>query len=83
MNSKMKLIGKVIVICSIVGFAVERFSQVLSALLAKVICGDRYMQPINGGIGDLSCGFNTDMYLTASLVLSLIIGLVLIFSKNE
>lgn len=83
MNIKKKSIGKIIVICSILGFAAERFSRAPSTLLAKVICGDRYMQPVSGVIGDPSCGFNADMYLTAFLALTLVIGLVLLLSKSE
>jgi len=44
-------------------------------------CGDDYLQPINGVMGDQSCGFNSDMYLA---VLSLVlIGIWLVISLNK
>ncbi|MBT5795668.1 MAG: hypothetical protein HOI10_12505 [Deltaproteobacteria bacterium] len=42
------------------------------------MCGDLYLRPVNGILGDLSCGFNADMHFTALMFLVLITGIALI-----
>ena len=41
---------------------IERLTFVFSSGLAKVICGERYMRPHDGIIGEHSCGFDADVY---------------------
>jgi len=49
----------------------------LSNMIGKSLCGDRYLQLIDGVLSEQSCGFNTDMHLTALLLLALIVGILL------
>ena len=63
---------------------VDRFSNIISTTLGKMICDDTYMRAVEGVAGDCSCGFNTDMYLTAVLFLWMLLGVALyLFSKRE
>ncbi len=59
-------------------FLIDRFSSVVSTALAELICKDKFMQPVDGVVGDVSCGFNADMYLALILVLVLFAGFVLL-----
>ena len=72
-------VGFVLVFTSIIAFLVDRFTHVLSDILGKSICHEQYMQPVGGVVGDMSCGFNMDMYLAAGLFLLCLAGVVLIF----
>ena len=79
-----KGIGISLMIASIMMWMIDRFTQVISSFLGEIYCEDRYMKPVDGIVGDLSCGFNTDMYLAASLFVLFLIGiLLLIFAKRE
>jgi hypothetical protein len=63
---------------------VDRFSHIVSTTMGQMICGDTYMKAVDGVVGDCSCGFNTDMYLTAILFALMLIGVILyLFSKRE
>ena len=70
-------IGIIIIISVLTIWIVDRTTESVSTVLGKLICGDRYMQPVSGIVGDLSCGFNIDMYLTLILTIVLILGIVL------
>ena len=60
---------------------IERLTLVFSSGLAKVICGERYMQPHDGIIGEHSCGFDADVYFIAVLIMLITASmLVLLFS---
>jgi len=74
----MQLTGIILIAASLALFMVERLSQALSSLLGKKLCGDRYLQAVDGVVGDASCGFNMDMYLTTGLEISLSIGVILL-----
>ncbi len=77
--------GVTIIFLSVLIFTIERLTQSISTLLGKIICGDRYLQPVNGVVGDMSCGFNIDIYLTSMLLGIIVNGviLVLILRKNN
>ena len=63
---------------------VDRFSHIVSTALGQMICGDTYMKAVDGVVGDCSCGFNTDMYLTAVLFVLMLLGFVLyLYFKSE
>ena len=63
---------------------VDRFNHIVSTTMGQMICGDTYMKAVDGVVGDCSCGFNTDMYLTAILFVLMLIGVILyLFSKRE
>ncbi len=40
------------------------------------------MQPVDGIVGDVSCGFNADMYLVVFLIITLLTGTILVISKK-
>ena len=61
----------------------DRLTHFVSTVLGKMICGDHYIQPVNGIVGDTSCGFNTDMHLVRSLTVVLILGMVLYISSKK
>jgi hypothetical protein len=81
MSNKRK-IGMV----SLVGFfligLIDHFSLAISSAIGKLYCGDSYMQAVNGVTGDVSCGFNMDMYLIAFVVVGLIISLIVTVRAN-
>jgi hypothetical protein len=76
-------IGITLLFVSILMWAIGRFTQLNSEFIGKLYCGDRYMKPVDGIVGDVSCGFNADMYLVAFLFAVFLIGvLLLIFAKR-
>ena len=79
-----KSIGITLIIASIMVWMINRFTQVISSFMGEIYCGDRYMKPVDGIVGDLSCGFNADMYLAAFLFVMFLFGvLVLIFAMRR
>ena len=77
-------VGIVTIFTALFAWTVERTTQVISTAPGKLFCGDRYMKPVDGIVGDPSCGFNTDMYLSLSLAIIFVLGLVLyILSKKQ
>lgn len=80
----MRITGILLIGISMILFLIDRFSHTLSDILGKIICGDQYLKPVNGVTGDMSCGFNTDMYLVAFLFVVLVVGgLLFIFSAKK
>jgi len=73
---KRKL-GLILTVSSILLWFIDRFSSIISAN-SRILCGDLYLQPVNGLLGDFSCGFNADMHFTALMFLVLITGIALI-----
>ncbi len=55
----------------------DRLTDIISTMLGKTICGDRYMQAVDGMIGDPSCRFNIDMHFTFSLIIVFLFGVLL------
>ncbi len=79
-----KNIGITLIFASIMVWVIDRFTQVISSIISEIYCGDRYMKPVDGIVGDLSCGFNADMYLAAFLIIMFLVGLLLlIFAKRR
>ena len=70
--------GITIISLSVLIFTIERLTQAISTLLGEFIYGDRYLQSVNGVVGDMSCGFNMDMYLTIMLWGIIVIGVMLV-----
>ena len=62
-------IGLTFIISFICVWVIDRSTRVMSDLFGELFCGAAYLQPVNGVVGDVSCGFNTDMCLAASLFL--------------
>jgi len=77
----MQLTGILLIATSLALYMVERLSHALSNLLGKSICGETYMQPVDGIIGDTSCGFNMDMYLSTGLIISFVLGILLFIAS--
>ncbi len=75
--------GIFLIISSLFIWVIERASMPVSNFLGKLYCGDQYMKPVDNIIGDMSCGFNTDMYLTAFLFITVLIGTVLLFTNQN
>jgi|GEM_PF-2010327 len=71
-------IGISLSLLSITAWVTDQLSHnLLSNAIGRWLCGDHYMQQINGIISEQSCGFNTDVHLTALLVLALAVGIIL------
>ena len=67
-------IGLTLIISSICVWVIDRSTRVMSDLFGELFCGAAYLQPVNGVVGDVSCGFNIDMYLAACLFILLLVG---------
>jgi hypothetical protein len=80
-KKNLRATGFILIAVAMTLFLVDRFSHVISDTLGGIICGDRYMQPVNGIIGDMSCGFNLDMYVAVCLLLLCLAGVVLLSSS--
>jgi hypothetical protein len=77
-------IGVVFIVISIVFFLINRFLGFsLSNFLAEIFCGNRYMQPVDGIIGDVSCGFNSDMYFAVFSLVVLVIGITFVITTKS
>jgi hypothetical protein len=74
----MRITGFFLVIFSLVMLVVNRFSPLPSDALGRLICPTRYLQPVNGVVGDPSCGFNLDIYLAVALLLTGLAGAILL-----
>jgi len=80
-NIAMTLITKFglsLSLLSIAAWVTDQLSHnLLSNAIGRWLCGDHYLQPIDGVLSAQSCGFNTDIHLTALLVLALGVGVLL------
>ena len=65
------------IISSITFLLFENMTGVPSRLLCEELCGKNYLPPLEPKIVDTSCSFQTDMYLSFSLVLLFVIGMVI------
>jgi len=66
---------------SVLLWLINRFSYIISSYFSRLLCGELYLQSVDGILGDVSCGFNEDMHFTALMFLVLITGIaVLILS---
>jgi len=54
---------------------IERASELVSKTAGKLYCGAEYMQPVDGYIGTMSCGFSSDIYVTIFLFSMMFIGM--------
>lgn len=54
---------------------IERATNLVSQMAGKLYCGAEYMQPVDGYIGTMSCGFNIDVYVTIALFTNMFIGM--------
>ena len=72
-----KKLGLILTVSSILFWFIDRFSSIISTNYSRIFCGDLYVQPMNGLLGDFSCGFNVDMHFTDLMFLFLITGIAL------
>ncbi|MDP6189880.1 MAG: hypothetical protein QF872_03635 [Gammaproteobacteria bacterium] len=54
---------------------IERATTLVSKAVGKIYCGADYMQPVEGYVGTMSCGFNSDIYVTIALFSVMFIGM--------
>ena len=54
---------------------IERATTLVSKAAGKLYCGADYMQPVDGYVGTMSCGFNSDIYVTIALFSVMFIGM--------
>ena len=75
--------GIFLIVSSLFIWVIERTPMTVSNFLGKLYCGDQYMKPVDNIIGDMSCGFNADMYLTIFLFIVILIGIALLLSSRS
>ena len=80
--TKRKL-GLALIIGSIITGLIDRFSLLISIFFGEIYCGNSYMQPVEDMFGDVSCGFNADMYLVIFLIAVLLIGITLVLTTKS
>lgn len=80
---KRARIGIFMIKTSIVVWLIDAVTKVFSTAIGKLVCGEAYMCPVDGEVGDCSCGFNTDIHLTFVLMSILLLGLVLLISAKK
>lgn len=78
---RKKTIGRFFILLSLLVWLTDRLTHAISAMLGKIICGDQYMQFVDGMVGDFSCGFNIDMHLAYSLFTLFLLGILLYYSS--
>ncbi|WP_067332122.1 hypothetical protein [Sulfurovum riftiae] len=78
-----KAFAKILIVTTLLLWIFERMTSVLSDALGKWLYGEKYMQPVDGYVGDRSYGFNTDMHLSLLLIVLFILGMVLYISSKK
>ena len=71
---KHRKTGFIIIFIALFLWVVDRASYAFSDFIGKLFCASSYLQPVNGKVGDVSCGFNVDMYLTVILFGMFLLG---------
>ena len=74
--------GIILVVGSLSLWLVEKSTHSISSFIAKLHCGDQYIQTVDGVIGDKSCGFNDDMYVASVLLILLLSGFMLHITRK-
>jgi len=75
MKQIQKSFGKLISISAFLMFIYEKLTSSISTMLYRLYCGKD--KKFNDIVGDPSCHFNLDMYLSATFILLFILGMVL------
>jgi len=73
-----RILGKLLIAVSLLLALFDRFTSVISDFLGRSYCGSGFLQPADGVTGDVSCGFNADMYLLVLLAAVCLLGLRLL-----
>ncbi len=79
----IKTIGIVLISSSIIVLLIDISTGIISGFIGAMFCGDRYMKPEDGMVGDMSCGFNADMYLVVFLFIILLAGVSLLITVKR
>ena len=77
MKQIQKSFGKLISVSAFLIFLYEKLTSSISTMLCRLYCGKDCMKKVNDIVGDSSCHFNVDMYLSASFILLFILGMVI------
>ncbi len=80
---KRRKFAMVLIVGSLLTWVLEKSSQQVSTAIGKLRCGDRYMQAVDGIVGDPSCGFNDDLYIASLLLILLLSGFVLYITAKK
>ena len=79
-----KTAGIAISLLSVLFWFIETASgHLLSDQIGESLCKEDYLQPVNGFVGDLSCGFNSDMYMSSILILLFLLGMLLLLTERR
>ena len=70
------MLGTILVTSSFLIGLIDRFSHIVSSYFSQLLYGDFYLQPVDGILSDVSCGFNADMHFVVLMFLVLITGIV-------
>ena len=75
--------GKILMFSSFFIWLLDRTTDIISNILGQILYGEDYMRLVDGTLGDMSYGFNTDMHLAFSLGVIFILGLALYVSSQK
>ena len=80
----IKLFAGVVVVFALILLIFESMTNILSRILCHEFCQDQYIASLEPKIMDLSCTFNTDMYLNFTLILLFVFGIIVnVLSAQE
>ncbi len=54
----MRLSGFIMIALSATVLCIDRVTHLITNSLGRWCCGEDYLQPVEGVVGDLSCGFS-------------------------
>jgi len=79
-----KTFGLLLSLFSLIFWFLETASgYLISDTIGKKVCQENYLQPVNGFVGDPSCGFNSDMYMSSFLIMLFLFGMLMIFADRK
>ena len=62
---------------------VDRLTGSISGFLGKMYCGADYLEPVDGIVGDPSCGFNADLYFTLFLFIIILASVTRYYFQKD
>lgn len=62
----------ILIVCGALSL-IERSTHLITQLVGDMVCGDNYMQAVDGQL----CGYNVEVYVTIALYSSMFLGLFL------
>ena len=79
----IKIFSGLVIVFSMMLLIFESMTSILSTILCQKFCPEQYIASLEPKIVDLSCAFDTDMYLNFSLILLLVFGIILNVLSSE